>query len=721
MPTDLKNLRKNYLELSKQEIFTEIKAIRERIDLKYEQRKTEEFSEVLYLILESFSHKGDYNSERIILNQLIELAWWAEDESLSIDYLAKAITLVIIDSQSTRGMNRTKLFSDFLDIIARFPINKQIYKVISTASIELIKWGTDNELLKILDSMQEKATIYPLMETMQLLNAKVFMNILFYLEDQDCISIKKIYNQFSCFAISNFEQDINGQGTKVKSTMNDEDVNEILQEGVINAIINLARIDSKFEEHCDDCIIAMRRIIEDSEYLLKKEDKEFFQDVYRLSYTLEHYHLWDQFLDIKFIAKLKEEQDKNNVYQIAESKLLAIQKTMRIEEYDSLKIGRRGIILAYDLNNLDDIEHIAKEIVNQQNSPKTPIKLVEEIDAIIEIDEELRDHLRETGQIPADRQTIDQIQDQVTKSDDLTVAATDEAKIAEQLQYLKELESSDPKFIMNDIIHTKALIFSVGMYGFNSAKLNISRLELLKHIDKLSDKKMIIELVDPLVRAVTLRAARLDGEAVRILLELLNNKGLKFITRYYKQYNFIDNIIRLISYLGRTAQIKLLENIKSELERANRISLNDSQIPIKIARAINEGILSYTASNLEGKYSLLNLVKEIAKINSYNVNLQIKFIEGMNFIILDSGFTDESIVDNVTNELIDFASTYRNNQQIEEKAALGIFWAVLFSKINHKENKFRKYQEQIEAIINHYPNSEFLLKIDSLAKSIIPN
>ncbi|MGC9779946.1 MAG: hypothetical protein HZR80_11935 [Candidatus Heimdallarchaeota archaeon] len=717
MHNELKLLKKRYQSLSKEEIFSAVRIIRSKLDLKKDQKKTTEFAEMLYLLMELFSQKGDSNSERIILNQLVEVAWWAKELSETFYVLSRGISKLLIDSRATRGKDRIELFSDFIDIIARFPENKIIYSAISTAAVELIKWGSDKEILDILDIMQEKSAIYPLVNAIQLLDAKVFMNTLFYLDEQDCNTLLRIYKELSSFSISHYQDEVKDD-CHSSSLIFGVELNEILQEGAINAIIGLARVNSKLEDTCEECINGIKEIIEDSEYLLRKEGKEFFKDIYRLSYAFDQFKLWGYFLKLPLIEKLKEERDKNETYQLAEAKLLAIIKNMRIEEYDSLKIGRRGIVLAYDLNDLEDISKIAEEISKQSPNRIEPIELVEELDAIIEFDDELKDHLRETGQIPTDRKTVDELQDMTSKDDDLTKPAIRENKIVKQLLFLKQLEFDDNRFLVNQLLYTKALIFAVGMFGFNSPLLKVTPGELVNHIEGLCERRMILELVDPLVRAVTLRAARLDGEATSILFDLLNHRGVKFLTKYYKQYNFVDNLIRLISYLGRTGEKELLIEITNELEKANRMSLEDDKISLRIARAFNEGILSYSAKNPFKKLELLEILREFAKVHSFNVNIQIKYVEGLNFVIIDLALDNFKAGSKIIDKLIDFSKTYRNNQQIEEKAALGLLWAMIISRIYKQPIKLQSIRKEFNFIVANYPQSSFLQGLNEICESM---
>jgi len=718
MSREIKLLKKNFSSMSKQEIFTSIRQYRNQLDLKLDTRKTVEFAYIILDVIDYFSQKDDINSERILLNQLVEIAWWAEEFSELITILSRSIYKIMVDSHSVRGQLRNEIFNDLLEILVRFPENKTIYDSISRAAIELIKWGEDKEILELIEILKEKVFLYPLVNSLQILDVKIYMNALFYLSDQDHNTILKIYNEFSCFSLSTYV-DSKESECNVSKLLLGEDVNEILQEGAINAIINIARINHNSEEKCQDCIESIRKIIQDSEYLLRKDEEHFYKDVYRLSYAFDQFNLWDKFLDLPIISELKEERDKNEIYEIADSKLLAIQKNMRIEEYDALKIGRRGIILSYDFNDIEDIKRLTNDFLNKKQTEKLPIKLVEEIDAIIDPDYQIKEHLRETGQIPIDRKTVDELQDITTKSDDLTKAATKEEKISEQIQYLKNLELND-KLLINQIMYTKALIFGVAMFGFNSPILNISQEEVIDYVEILSEKKIIMELIEPLTRAVTLRAARLDGESTVVLFQLLNRKGLKFISKYYKIYNFIDNITRLISFLGRRGEIELLKSIKLQLETANRISLKEEDIPLKIARAINESILSYTASDKLKKYVLVELLKELANKHSYDVNLQIKYIEGMNFLIFTECFNDCKKAQEIIYDLSDFSKSFQRNQNIEEKAALGLLWFLIICQNNSfMKNKIKFYQKEIVFMASNYTESKYLQNIKQLSENLL--
>jgi len=703
--------------MSKEDIFAYILLCRNKIDLKEDTKKTEEFANILFEIMELFSEQGDVTSERVILNQLVEIAWWSKEFSELVNILSRAIYKLLIDSYNIRDTRRIDLFTDFIDIIVKIPENKTIYDAISRASIELIRWGKDDEILEILSVIREKWALHPLIDAIQLLNAKVYLNALFYLDEQDCPTIKKLYREFISFSISGhkYENASNQVGDESRLILG-EDIDDIFQEGVINAVLNLARINSKTEELCEDCLTVIREILQDSQQLLRKDEKEFYKDVYRLSVTLDKFNLWDTFADLPIIIDLRTERDKNQQYEIAKGKLLGIQKIMRIEEYDALKIGRRGLKLTYDINDIDDVEKLAKEL-HTKLKKNEPFSIVDEIDAVIDFNNDIKEHLRETGQIPADRKTIDEIQDDVTRSDDLTLSATKEDRIFEQMEFLKQLELEDNTFLINQLMYAKALLFSVGMYGYNSTKLNISQDEVFNHVNKMSEKKLIDELVNPLIRAATLRAARLDGEGTLFLLEIINKKGLKFLSKYYKQYNFINNIARLISFLARRGETILLEKLKIEIDTANRLSLRDEKVPLKIARAINEGILAYTSTNEIRKLELLEILKSLSKRYSYDEELQIKLAEGYSFLILNTNPDDWKSTIKFADELVIFSKEYCNNQQIEEKAALGLLWAQLI--LHHKKQRIKESHYKKEIVEKHskHLESDYLQKIRSISEN----
>lgn len=717
MSKELKQLKKSYLLMSKEDIFAYILQCRSKINLKEDTKRTEEFANILFEIMELFSEKGDIASERVILNQLVEIAWWSKEFSEMVTILSRAIYKLLIDSYSIRDTRRIELFTDFIDIIVKIPDNKIIYDAITQAAIELIRWGKDDEILEIISVIKEKWALHPLIDAIQLLNAKVYLNALFYLDEQYCSTIKKFYREFISFSISGHKsENVNNHDNDGSRIILGEDIDEIFQEGIINAILNMARISSKTEEPCEDCITEIREILHDSEQLLRKDEMELYKDIYRLSVTLDKFNLWDILADLPIIADLRVEHDRNQQYEIAKRKLLGIQKIMRIEEYDSLKIGRRGLKLTYDINNIEEIGILAKEL-HRKLAKNEPFNLVEEIDAVIDYNNNIKEHLRETGQIPADRKTIDEIQDDMTRSDNLTLPATKEERIFEQLEFLKQLELTDNTFLINQLLYSKALLYSVGMYGFNSSQLNISREEVVDHVSNMFEKKLIDELVNPLIRATTLRAARLDGEGTVFLLEIINKKGLKFLSKYYNQYNFINNIMRLISFLARRGETILLEKLRIEIEIANRLSLRDDKVPLKIARAINEGILAFTSTNEMRELELLEILKKLAKRYSYDENIQVKLAEGYSFLILNANPNDWKSAIKFADELVIFSNEYSSNQQIEEKASLGLLWTQMI--LHHKKQRVKEsqYKKEIASKYSNHLESEYLQRIKSTSEN----
>jgi hypothetical protein len=714
MVKELRYLEKNYQTMTQEEIWSAIRKIRPQIKEKNVSKNALDFATILFKVFQLSSKKGETNIERVILNQIVELAWWSDSNKELISILIEAIYQMLVDSRPIQGINREELFLDYLEILNRFPENKEIYNAISKAVVELIRWGRDVDILDILDIMKQKAISFPMVESIQVLNATVYMNVLFYLTNQKCQTILEIYNDFSCVAISNFDERNND--CIISELFLQEDINEILQEGSINAIINLARSKEK-SENKQICHEGIRRIINDSEFLFKKE-KEFFKDVYRLSHAFDQFDLWDDFVDIPFIKELKNERDKNKAYEQGKGKLLAIVKQMRIEEYDSLKIGRRGLLLKYNPNEIEDIRRLVRDLKDQFNNKEIDVNLVKQVDAVIELDDEIRESLRESGQIPIDKKTVDELQDLTTKSDDLTKPVTNEAKIVEKIDFLTELQKKNSQHLSSELLLTKGLIFSVGMFGFESYVLNLKKETLRQHVERLAEMKMTNELIDPIVRAITLRAGRLDVEATCLLLGLLSKYGLKFLERIYEQYHFIDNLMRLLSFVGRRGEIKKGERIISEVSKANRLYLNDDEIPIRLARALNEGLLSFTAKDQQKKIELLEILRDLAKRHSYSEEMQIKLVEGMNFLILGLGFDNWRRAENIVNDLLEFSKSYRQNQAIEEKAAIGVLFFILQLQYNSRENRMTSYQQELKKMVFNHPNSSFLLQINQIAQSL---
>ena len=156
--------------------------------------------------------------------------------------------------------------------------------------------------------------------------------------------------------------------------------------------------------------------------------------------------------------------------------------------------------------------------------------------------------------------------------------------------------------------------------------------------------------------------------------------------------------------------------MKREIETANRLCLDDNQMCAKFARAINEGILTFSATSFARKTELLDILKALGKRHSYNVDVQIKIAEGHAFFILTSKFDDFKNITKIADELSDFSKEYSNNQKIKEKAALGLLWAqLIFRNTNHKM-KEAQYRKEIATIYANHTENVYLQKIKQISE-----
>ena len=143
MSKELQIVKKDFRKLSPSEIFQLLRDYRKNSTINTKLKLTSEYANIIYMLLEYFSEKGDINSELALLNQLVELTWVGKDTKEFINLLEKAIFLILVDSQKIRGKTRISLIQDYLEIIIRFPKNRKIYETITRAILELMKWGTD--------------------------------------------------------------------------------------------------------------------------------------------------------------------------------------------------------------------------------------------------------------------------------------------------------------------------------------------------------------------------------------------------------------------------------------------------------------------------------------------------------------------------------------------------------------------------------------------------
>ncbi|MEA2071380.1 MAG: hypothetical protein U9O98_08830, partial [Asgard group archaeon] len=555
MSREIKQLHKNYHDMSQNEIWDTIRKIRTKANLQANTKQARDLAQILYELFDLPVMTEKISNQLILLNQLIELVEWTKKDKKILNLLVQSIQKIPIVNHSITKEERLNIFKKLSQMMKKFPENTSLLDAASQVIVEIIRRSQDQEILSIISQMKEITMNNPLNEAIQLLHARVYMNAFFYLTIQDITIIDRLYEEFSCFALSK-STDENLPQCQIKKLYIVENINEIFQEGIINAIINLARIRKQRENDCDECLNLIRKILTDSEQFLRKEeeDQSFFKDVYRLLYAFEQFNLWDHFQDIPLINELKQLQEKSMENKKAQTKLLAIRKLMRIDEYDALKIGRRGLLLKYDFGNPDNIKVLINDIRNHLEKEKD-FFLVEKVDAIISQDSKIEKSLREKGYIPQDKKTISEIQDRTTKDDDLTQSAVQEIKLVEPLNFLRNINRNMEKNLPNQIAYAKGHIFAVGMFGYNSKTLQIKKEETKEIIITIENTMMMLEIIEPLTRAITLRAGRLDANATEFLLPFLTQHGLKFLSKIYSNYPFVSNLTRLLSYLGRTSQI----------------------------------------------------------------------------------------------------------------------------------------------------------------------
>ncbi len=71
----------------------------------------------------------------------------------------------------------------------------------------------------------------------------------------------------------------------------------------------------------------------------------------------------------------------------------------------------------------------------------------------------------------------------------------------------------------------------------------------------------------------------------------------------------------------------------------------------------------------------------------------------------------------MADELIIFSKEYSNNQQIEEKAALGLLWAQTI--LHHKKQRIKEsqYRKEISVKYSNHLESDYLQKIKSISET----
>ncbi|RLI64859.1 MAG: hypothetical protein DRO63_07180, partial [Candidatus Gerdarchaeota archaeon] len=169
-------------------------------------------------------------------------------------------------------------------------------------------------------------------------------------------------------------------------------------------------------------------------------------------------------------------------------------------------------------------------------------------------------------------------------------------------------------------------------------------------------------------------------------------------------------------YYARKGEYALFLKIKEELEIANRLILNDEEIPLKIARAINEGILSFEAKNQKQKTILLEINEEIAKVHSYDEQLQLKYLDTLNFLILDFPNQEQETIDWLSNKLIDFISLYSKQQEITRRGSIGLLFLLGIAKVFQQKEKIDLYYNELKRLVILFPKDQFLRKITQIGK-----
>jgi hypothetical protein len=714
----LRKLKDNYQSMEKEELWKTIRKLKKDISFAHEKNTTEEFANLLYELIIYYESDMDINSQLVLLRQLAEIAWASRREKSYSALIMRSIEEVKKNCPKFTVDQSRQFFQIIVDILQHYKGNKDLMKTASQSVIDLIRWGDDKEILAIKEQSKILTGKYPLNQAIKLLTTRVFMNSLFYLTDQNCSGILRIYEEYNCFALSSFELIGECENDIVQKQIFDEDINELLQEGIINAIINLTHTSHKTSDIQEkkSCYKGIRHILKDSEYLLRKKKTEegILEDIGRLTYAFSQFNLWKEFQDIPLINDLWSEHKKKESTKTGHTKLLAIQKSMRIEEYDSLKSIRRGIVYNYNLENLEDIRKFAVDIV-EHSKKDSKISLVNKVDAVIEDSKSLTDSLKNKGNIPQEAVPISEIQDKTSEEDNLMSPATKPEAISEQLKYLRELVTNEPT-ITNRILLTKGLIFSMGMYGLSCQQLNLRFDELVVQVKKICDKLMVEEIIQPLLRAIKLRALRFDGDGTHHLFILLHNHGIKFLKKSSFDEEFIDSLMRLLAYLSRIADIELLKRLLSQLEQATRLYLDNSHLNTKIAKALVEGVVAFRGSSYHDQENLLELLKNLANSHPYNQQIQLEYLNGLIYLIVNVAPRNLEEAEKYTEKALSFGKSFQMNEAIQSKIALILLISLLYMEIKRYSAKADESMKRLKILHHRFPQNSFIRKIIQIAE-----
>ncbi|MBD3191398.1 MAG: hypothetical protein GF308_12185 [Candidatus Heimdallarchaeota archaeon] len=307
----LRRLRKNYSSMPKEELWSLIKEINGHPKLKKSSNKARKFARTLYKILLMFGEEGDIDSELAILNQIGILTRWAQEDEEIFDILSKTILAISVDSQGLKSFNRLKLFNRLIDLSTRFPKKEQIQASLPKAVLDLIRWGTDQEILMMLESMKKKATKSPMVPFVQKMTAEIYKTAFLYLYKVECQTLIQLFSEFFCYSFDEIKEDYTYRCPFINAT-NGEEMDEIVQEGIINAIINIARIYGRKEQSQKRCLEEIRKILSNAqEVLISSHQHPKKYD--RLVRVLDQYDLWQEFHDLPIIQELKIQKQQSSI------------------------------------------------------------------------------------------------------------------------------------------------------------------------------------------------------------------------------------------------------------------------------------------------------------------------------------------------------------------------------------------------------------------------
>lgn len=307
----LHKLRKNYSSMPKKELWSLIKKISSHRRIKKSSKKAREFAQILYEVFLMFGEEGAIDSELAILNQIGILARWAKEDEKIFDILSKTILAISMDSQGLKSFNRLKLFNRLIELSTRFPKKEQIKDSLPKAVADLIRWGTDEEILRMIASMKKKATESPMVPFVQKMTAEIYKTAFLYLYNCDCQTFIKLFREFFCYSFDEIKNDYTYRCPFINAT-NGEEMNEIVQDGIINAIINILGIYGREEQSKKRCLKEIRKILSNAQEVLMPSDhpsKKFD----RLALALDQYDLWQEFRDIPIIQELQAQKQRSSI------------------------------------------------------------------------------------------------------------------------------------------------------------------------------------------------------------------------------------------------------------------------------------------------------------------------------------------------------------------------------------------------------------------------